>query len=158
MCVSAEHLLNDRVPRGLLQVSSPTSPNRATAPVGEQVRGEGTGTGTSLGGCSFGHLRAEAGQCWDPPHHMLERNPPSPAGREQWLHGPLHLFIRKPHFFSQPYPGPGDLRGAGVEQRYRVIPSFPDRSLFSTTFEKHWCEFSFLFTSQDKKHLTRENN
>lgn len=37
-------------------------------------------------------------------------------------------------------------------------PPFPDRSLFLTTLEKHWCEFSLLLTSQDKKHLTRENN
>lgn len=107
-----------RAPAGLREgfsrCPSPSSPTTATAPVSEQVKGEGTGTVTSLCCCSLGHLHTEAGQCWDPPWYVLERNPPSPGGREQWLHGSLHfLFIRKPYLFPQPYPGPGGLRGAG---------------------------------------------
>lgn len=155
LCASAEPLLNHRAPRGLLQVCSPSSQSTAAAPVSEQLQGEGTGTVTSLCRCSLGHLHAEAGHCWDPRWHMLERNPASPGGREPWLHGSLHfLFIRKPHFFSQPHPGPAGLRYcAGIVSRYCVTPSFPDRSLFLTTLEKHWCEFSFLFASQDKNPL-----
>lgn len=96
---------------GLSRCPPPSSQSTATAPVSEQLQGEGTGTGTSLGSCSLGHLHAEAGHCWDPLWHTLERNSPSPGGREQWLHGSLHfLFIRKPHFFSWPHPGPAGLR------------------------------------------------
>lgn len=39
-----------------------------------------------------------------------------------------------------------------------AAPSSSSRSLFLTTLEKRWCEFPVLFTSQDKTHVTGENN